>query len=398
MGFRQASGKVPPYPSLQLLYFMAGSNQINLSECKRIVPLNTWILISNLKLAYNLLRRPDGSFNRDLAEFLDRKVPANTTPVDNVFTFDIVDKSTNLLNRIFMPAPKNPSQWGLIDLQSPLSTDHPVPVILFFHGGSFTHSSANSAIYDTFCRRLVGVCKAVVVSVNYRRSPEYRYPCAYDDGWSALKWVVTRPWLKSGKGGRKVYVYMAGDSSGGNIAHHVADKAATTSSEERIRVLGNILLHPLFGGEMRTESEKRLDGKYFATIHDRDWYWRAYLPEGENRDHPACNIFGPKGKDLRDVNDFPKSLVCVAGYDLVQDWQLDYVNGLKKAGKEVKLLYLKEATIGFYFFPNNDNYSTLMEEMKKFVDPVADDDDSCHCNNDDEDEEGDEDNEDHSGC
>ena len=32
--------------------------------------------------AYNLLRRPDGTFNRHLAEFLDRKVPANANPLN----------------------------------------------------------------------------------------------------------------------------------------------------------------------------------------------------------------------------------------------------------------------------------------------------------------------------
>ncbi|GAB4829744.1 Gibberellin receptor gid1b [Ancistrocladus abbreviatus] len=340
---------------------MAGSNEINLSECKRIVPLNTWILISNLKLAYNLLRRPDGTFNRDLAEFLDRKVPANAIPVDGVFSFDMVDKSTNLLNRVYRPAPANEAQWGIIELEKPLSTEVVVPVVVFFHGGSFTHSSANSAIYDTFCRRLVSICKAVVVSVNYRRSPEHRYPCAYDDGWSALKWVTTRPWLQSGKDS-KVHVYLAGDSSGGNIAHHVAVRAA----ESGVEVIGNILLHPMFGGQRRTESEMRLDGKYFVTIQDRDWYWRAYLPEGDDRDHPACNIFGPRGINLEGL-DFPKSLVVVAGFDLVQDWQLAYAEGLGKAGHEVKLLYLKQATIGFYFFPNNDHFYTLMEEIKNFV-------------------------------
>lgn len=296
-----------------------------------------------------------------MAEFLDRKVAANTNPVDGVFSFDHVDRATGLLNRVYQLAPENEAQWGILNLEKPLSTTKVVPVILFFHGGSFTHSSANSAIYDTFCRRLVNNCKAVVVSVNYRRSPEHRYPCAYDDGWAALKWVVTRTWLQSGKDS-KVYVYLAGDSSGGNIAHHVATRAA----EAEVEVLGNILLHPMFGGQERTESEKRLDGKYFVTIQDRDWYWRAYLPEGEDRDHPACNIFGPRGKSLEGVN-FPKSLVVVAGFDLVQDWQLAYVEGLEKCGLKVKLLFLEQATIGFYFLPNNDHFYCLMEEINKFV-------------------------------
>ncbi|XP_071720244.1 gibberellin receptor GID1B-like [Rutidosis leptorrhynchoides] len=345
---------------------MAGSNEINTNEAKKVVPLHTWILISNFKLAYNMLRRPDGTFNRELAEFLDRKVAANTVPVDGVYSYDVVDRSTSLLNRIYRytspeTEPNYHSTTGIIDIESPLSTTEPVPVIIFFHGGSFTHSSANSAIYDTFCRRLTGLIKGVVVSVNYRRSPEYRFPCCYEDGWEALKWVHSRSWLVSGKD-KKAHVYLAGDSSGGNIAHHVAHRAAISGVE----VLGNILLHPLFGGEQRMESEILLDGKYFVKLQDRDWYWRAFLPEGEDRDHPACNIFGPRGSNLVDVK-FPKSLVVVAGLDLVQDWQLAYVEGLRKSGQDVKLLFLQQATIGFYFLPNNEHFYTLMEEMKKFV-------------------------------
>lgn len=212
----------------------------------------------------------------------------------------------------------------------------------------------------------MSICGVVVVSVDYRRSPEHRYPCAYDDGWNALKWVKSRIWLQSGKDSN-VYVYLAGDSSGGNIAHNVAVRA----TKEGVKVLGNILLHPMFGGQERTESEKNLDGKYFVTIQDRDWYWRAYLPEGEDRDHPACNPFGPRGQSLKGVN-FSKSLVVVAGLDLVQDWQLAYVDGLKKTGHEVNLLYLKQATIGFYFLPNNDHFHCLMEELKKFVHSIDD--------------------------
>lgn len=343
---------------------MAGSNEINVNESKKVVPLNTWILISHFKLSYNMLRGDDGTFNRDLAEFLDRKVPANVLPVDGVYSFDVVDRTTSLFNRIYRPAPETESQHGLVELEKPLSTSCPVPVIIFFHGGSFAHSSANSAIYDTFCRRLVSHCSVVVVSVDYRRAPENRYPCAYDDGWSALKWVHSRPWLKSGLdlNDLKVHVYLAGDSSGGNIAHHVAHQAA----EEGIEVLGNILLHPMFGGEERKESEIRLDGKYFVTLQDRDWYWRAYLPEGEDRDHLACNPFGPRGKSLENLT-FPKSLVVVAGLDLIQDWQLAYVDGLRSSGQEVKLLHLKKATIGFYFLPNNEHFYCLMDEIRNFV-------------------------------
>lgn len=340
---------------------MAGSNQLNPNDSKMVVPLNMWVLISNFKLAYNLLRRPDGTFNRDLAEFLDRKVPANANPVDGVFSFDvIVDRETNLLTRIYRPVEGEEQHVNIVDLEKPVTAEV-LPVVMFFHGGSFAHSSANSAIYDTLCRRLVGICNAVVVSVNYRRAPENRYPCAYEDGWKAVKWVNSRTWLQSKKDS-KVHIYMVGDSSGGNIVHHVALKALDSG----IPVLGNILLNPLFGGEERTESEKRLDGRYFVRVKDRDWYWRAFLPEGEDRDHHACNPFGPKGRSLDGVA-FPKSLVVVAGLDLVQDWQLGYAKGLEKAGQNVKLLFLEQATVGFYLLPNNEHFSVVMDEIKHFV-------------------------------
>uniref|UniRef100_A0A2P2KSW1 Gibberellin receptor GID1C n=1 Tax=Rhizophora mucronata TaxID=61149 RepID=A0A2P2KSW1_RHIMU len=339
---------------------MSGSNEVNLNESKMVVPLNTWVLISTFKLAYNLLRHPDGTFDRYLDEFLDRKVPANAKPVDGVFSFDvIIDRGTNLLCRIYRPTKGDEPPPNIIELEKPVDSEV-VPVIIFFHGGSFAHSSVNSAIYDTLCRRLASTCKAVLVSVNYRRAPENRYPCAYDDGWAALNWVNSQTWLESKDS--KVRIYLSGDSSGGNIVHHVALRAV----ESGVQVLGNILLNPMFGGQERTGSEERLDGKYFVSIQVRDWYWRAFLPEGEDRDHPACNPFGPRGKSLEGVK-FPKSLVVVAGLDLIQDWQVAYFEGLKKAGQDAKLLYLEQATIGFYLLPNNNHFHTVMDEISKFV-------------------------------
>ncbi|XP_057515276.1 gibberellin receptor GID1C-like isoform X2 [Amaranthus tricolor] len=346
---------------------MAPNDGVNVNESKRVVPLNTWVLISQFKLAYNMLRHPDGSFNRHLAEYLDRKVVADPNPVQGVFSFDVVvDHSTNLVCRVYRTTVAEEvvvvggQSTTIINLEKPVESDVIVPVIIFFHGGSFAHSSASSGIYDVLCRRLVGFCNAVVVSVNYRRAPENRYPCAYDDGWTVVKWVNSRNWLQSKDS--KVHIYLAGDSSGGNIAHNVA----VTAIDSEIEVLGNILLNPMFGGQERTKSEQGLDGKYFVTLQDRDWYWRAFLPEGENRDHPACNPFGPRGRSLEGLK-FPKSLVVVAGLDLIQDWQLAYVEGLKKAGHDVKLLYLEQATIGFYLLPNNNHFFTVMDEIRKFV-------------------------------
>ncbi|VAH19099.1 unnamed protein product [Triticum turgidum subsp. durum] len=150
--------------------------------------------------------------------------------------------------------------------------------------------------------------------------------------------------------------------SGGNIAHHVAVRAA----EEGIKIHGNILLNAMFGGNERTESERRLDGKYFVTLQDRDWYWKAYLPEDADRDHPACNPFGPNGRRLKGLP-FAKSLIIVSGLDLTCDRQLGYAEGLREDGHDVKLVHREKATIGFYLLSNTDHYHEVMEEIAEFV-------------------------------
>ncbi|KAF0926384.1 hypothetical protein E2562_024110 [Oryza meyeriana var. granulata] len=365
---------------------MAGSDEVNRNECKAhslwlwllaccvvlqtVVPLHTWVLISNYKLSYNILRRADGTFERDLGEYLDRRAPANARPVEGVSSFDhVIDQSVGLEVRIYRAVDGDAAgDEGAAAVTLPILkflTDapaaEPFPVIIFFHGGSFVHSSASSTIYDSLCRRFVKLSKGVVVSVNYRRAPEHRYPCAYDDGWTALKWVMSQPFMRSGEDTR-ARVFLSGDSSGGNIAHHVAVRAA----DEGVKICGNILLNAMFGGTERTESERRLDGKYFVTLQDRDWYWKAYLPEDADRDHPACNPFGPNGRRLKGLP-FTKSLIIVSGLDLTCDRQLAYAEALREDGHEVKVVQREKATVGFYLLPNTVHYHEVMEEISDFL-------------------------------
>ncbi|KAK3139003.1 hypothetical protein QOZ80_5AG0376350 [Eleusine coracana subsp. coracana] len=341
---------------------MAGSDET-------AVPIHTRVLISRFKLAYTLLRRPDGTFDRDLAEHLDSQAYPNACSEEGVSSFDLViDPSIGLAVRIYRPAVAANNAQGaaavtlrILDFFTGAPSPDLFPVIIFFHGGSFVHSSFSTGIYDQLCRRFVRLSSGVVVSVNYRRAPEHPYPCAYDDGWAALKWVMSQPCLRSGEDERS-RVFLSGDSSGGNIAHHVAVRAAN----EGIEISGNILLNAMFGGNERTESERRLDGRYFVTLQDRDWYWKAYLPKGADRDHPCCNPFGPNGRRLLGLP-FTKSLIIVSGLDLTCDRQLAYAEGLREDGHDVKLVYRERATIGFYLLPNTDHYHEVMEEIADFL-------------------------------
>ncbi len=89
----------------------------------------------------------------------------------------------------------------------------PFPVILYFHGGGWV--IADLQVYDGGARGLSKAAQAVVVSVDYRRAPEARFPAAWDDAFAAYQWVVANTQSINGAPGQ---LALAGESAGGNLA------------------------------------------------------------------------------------------------------------------------------------------------------------------------------------
>lgn len=61
-------------------------------------------------------------------------------------------------------------------------------MLLYLHGGGFTVGSV--ATHDVLCRQLAHLSGAMVVSLDYRRAPEHKFPTAHDDAWDALQWLA----------------------------------------------------------------------------------------------------------------------------------------------------------------------------------------------------------------
>ncbi|CAI0402426.1 unnamed protein product [Linum tenue] len=123
-------------------------------------------------------------------------------------------------------------------LYKPVKTNRRMPVLFYFRGA----------------------LGALVVAPDYRLAPEDRLPAAMDDGVAAMEWLQSQ----AGEWGDEWFddvdfrrVFVLGDSSGGNIAHHVATRlGAGSPGLGPVRVRGYVLLAPFFGGVARTESEE----------------------------------------------------------------------------------------------------------------------------------------------
>ncbi|XP_058097560.1 probable carboxylesterase 18 [Magnolia sinica] len=322
-----------------------------------LLPWKTKIFISVLSAVTDAARRSNGTVNRRLLRFLDFREASNPKPFKGVKTADFtVDPTRNLWFRAFYPT-------GTAD-------DVSLPVFIFFHGGGFAFLSPDSKAYDAVCRRIAGEIPAVVVSVNYRLSPENKYPAPYDDGFDVVKWLDGRDpaFYDFAPKADLSLLFLSGDSAGGNISHHVAQRisGAPPTEFKSVRLIGLVAIQPYFGGEERTESETRLAWAPLVSMERTDWLWKAFLPEGSDRDHEAVNPFGRNGSGNLPAS-FPAALVFVGGFDPLQDWQKRYCEGLKALGKEANLVVYPNAIHAFYVFPELPESELLITEVRDFI-------------------------------
>lgn len=316
------------------------------------IPFKLWLLLTIFRFVLRLARRRNGTVNRWLLNLVEIKVPPSTTPKNGVVSSDtVIDRDRNLWFRLFVPASA--------------VTGEGMPIIVYYHGGGFALSSPNTFAHHNWCSRLAKELRAAVVSVNYRRSPEFRYPIQYEDGFDALKFVDENLESLPGNIDPKS-CFLGGDSAGGNLAHHVAVEAGGCEFSN-LKIVGLMVVQPFFGGEERVGSEVRSTERLFLSLDDTDWYWKAFLPNGSDRDHPAANVYGHKSTvDITRVK-YPATLILMGGLDILNDRQRRYYDWLKNGGKEVKIEEHPDAFHGSFVFDDISGSSFFIEKMKRFM-------------------------------
>jgi acetyl esterase/lipase len=63
-----------------------------------------------------------------------------------------------------------------------------LPVIVYYHGGGWVIADVNT--YDATPRLLSKQLGAIVVSVEYRHAPEFKFPAQHDDAAAAYRWSL----------------------------------------------------------------------------------------------------------------------------------------------------------------------------------------------------------------
>ncbi|KAJ4813457.1 alpha/beta-Hydrolases superfamily protein [Rhynchospora pubera] len=274
-------------------------------------------------------------------------VPASHDPSTGITTRDVViDPNVGLTARLYMPDISNLQQTNTEKL----------PVLIFIHGGGFVLQSAFSSFYHGFVSSLISKARVLAVSVDYRLAPEHPLPAAYDDSFTALKWVLSNcqsgpdPWLSCH--GDSDHVFMAGDSAGGNIVHNAVARAGM----EGIKIKGMVLMHPYFWGKDPVGSET-IEPEIMTGAAKS---WNFVCAGAFDIDHPCVNPMGPRG-ELETLG-CKRVLVTVAEKDHFREWGKAYVEGLKKSAwcGEAEL-HVSEGEEHVFFLVNQHSEKAVKE-------------------------------------
>ena len=97
------------------------------------------------------------------------------------------------------------------------------PGLIYVHGACWVAGSLNS--HDEICRYLAEKGDVVVIAIDYRLAPEYKYPTSHNDVYEASSWVYDHA---EEIGIEKNRIAISGESAGAYFAAATALRAADT--------------------------------------------------------------------------------------------------------------------------------------------------------------------------
>lgn len=184
------------------------------------------------------------------------------------------DVRPNLGCRVFIPAKTN------------VTSTTKLPLYISIHGGGF--ALCTPSVDDHFARPFADTHGILVVSINYRKAPRYRFPTPLNDTVALINAVIADPLLPIDPS----RVCVGGFSAGGNLALSSALHPSLAD-----KVSGILPIYPAvdFSGHFKGVFRKDPYGNADMLEGMGKLVSWAYIPQGTDRKHPLLSpIFAPK--------------------------------------------------------------------------------------------------------
>jgi acetyl esterase len=199
-------------------------------------------------------------------------------------------------------------------------------LVVHAHGGGFVLNDVD--VHDGICRRFANRLRRPVLSVEYRRPPEDRFPAAPDD----LDTVVR--WLREGRGPEGPYA-AHGDSAGGNLA-----LVAALRNPGFFRAVA--LVYP-FLDPRNSFASWGLGAASGFDPAEATWYWQQYARSEADWDDPDL---APLLSDR--LHTLPPTFVATAEADPLRDEGEELARRIAETGVETVGIRCLGQTHGFW--------------------------------------------------
>jgi acetyl esterase len=234
-----------------------------------------------------------------------------------------------------IPSPHGSIQARIYTPKKLRLTDGLAPCLVFFHGGGWVIGDLET--HDVACRKLADEGQLIVISVDYRRAPEHKFPAAVDDAIAATTWIAGHA-RKLGIDTARLLV--GGDSAGGNLAAVVAISARDGNGPA---IAGQVLIYPATDFAMTHSSHREPETSILLTHSVIRWFADHYL-------NGAADVHDWRASPARATTliGLPPAYVLTAGADPLRDEGDEYAKRLREAGVPVTYRHFSGQFHGFF--------------------------------------------------
>ena len=216
----------------------------------------------------------------------------------------------------------------------PADVSDAAPCIIYMHGGGFMMGDLDSS--DANAWGYAQEVSAVVVSVDYRLTPEHPYPAAFNDCYGVLTWLATHA-DEIGIDAERIAV--VGDSAGANLGAALSLAARDRSGP---RIAAQALIYGSFGLDQESGSYLEFAEGLGLTLASTRNFRHLYLPDNPDTDDPYARPI-----KARDFSGLPPALVHSAEMDPIRDDGRAYSAQLALAGNWVTYREARGMVHGF---------------------------------------------------
>ena len=199
------------------------------------------------------------------------------------------------------------------------SDERGLPLLVWFHGGGWVIGDLDQT--DASCRALTNKSGAIVVSVEYRKAPEFPFPAPAEDAYASVVWAAEHA---EELGANPDLLAVGGASAGGNLA-----AVASLMARDRggPRIVHQLLVYPVTDYGFDRPSYRENGEGCGLSQESMVWFWNHYVGAGGDGANPYASPLRAER-----LEGLPRAHVITAEYDVLRDEGEEYAERLREAG------------------------------------------------------------------